>query len=75
MLTVIVRRRLERRFRCSLPTTLLWRRPTVAAVSAYIAGLVSVSGGNGHADVIGAAPVVADRRAGQATTEVEEGAP
>ncbi|GAA3614443.1 hypothetical protein GCM10022419_119530 [Nonomuraea rosea] len=41
MLTVVIRRRLEKRFRCSLPTTLLWRQPTVAAVSDYIAGLVS----------------------------------
>ncbi|MET7331018.1 acyltransferase domain-containing protein [Nonomuraea sp. NPDC005650] len=47
VLTVVVRRRLEKRFRCSLPTTLLWRQPTVAAVSDYIAGLVSASGGNG----------------------------
>ncbi|MFI6737799.1 type I polyketide synthase [Nonomuraea sp. NPDC050451] len=50
VLTVVVRRRLEKRFRCSLPTTLLWRQPTVAAVSDYIAGLVSASGGNGSAD-------------------------
>ncbi|MEV4115495.1 phosphopantetheine-binding protein [Nonomuraea sp. NPDC049695] len=44
VLTVVVRRRLEKRFRCSLPTTLLWQQPTVAAVSDYIAGLVSPSG-------------------------------
>ncbi|MFC4015544.1 type I polyketide synthase [Nonomuraea purpurea] len=50
VLTVVVRRRLEKRFRCSLPTTLLWRRPTVAAVSDYIAGLVSTSNGNGSAN-------------------------
>ncbi|MEQ4715850.1 beta-ketoacyl synthase N-terminal-like domain-containing protein [Nonomuraea sp. B19D2] len=49
VLTVVVLRRLEKRFRCSLPTTLLWRQPTVAAVSDYIAGLVSASNGNGHA--------------------------
>ncbi|WP_250906734.1 type I polyketide synthase [Nonomuraea sp. NEAU-A123] len=48
VLTVVVRRRLEKRFRCSLPTTLLWRQPTVAAVSDYIAGLVSASNGNGN---------------------------
>jgi 6-methylsalicylic acid synthase len=50
VLTVVVRRRLEKRFRCSLPTTLLWRQPTVAAVSDYIAALVSAPGGNGSAD-------------------------
>ncbi|MEU4224796.1 beta-ketoacyl synthase N-terminal-like domain-containing protein [Nonomuraea sp. NPDC026600] len=50
VLTVVVRRRLEKRFRCSLPTTLLWRQPTVAAVSDYIAGLVSASNGNGNGD-------------------------
>ncbi|MEV0407769.1 beta-ketoacyl synthase N-terminal-like domain-containing protein [Actinoallomurus sp. NPDC050550] len=40
VLTVVVRRRLEKRFRCSLPTTLLWRQPTITAVSDYIAGLL-----------------------------------
>jgi 6-methylsalicylic acid synthase len=49
VLTVVVRRRLEQRFRCSLPTTLLWRQPTVAAVSDFIAGLVSPANGNGNA--------------------------
>ncbi|MCO5995919.1 type I polyketide synthase [Actinoallomurus rhizosphaericola] len=48
VLTVVVRRRLEKRFRCSLPTTLLWRQPTIVAVSDYIAGLVSAP--NGSAD-------------------------
>ncbi|WP_237102346.1 type I polyketide synthase [Nonomuraea sp. MG754425] len=47
VLTVVVRRRLEQRFRCSLPTTLLWAQPTIAAVSDYIAGVVS--GSNGEA--------------------------
>jgi 6-methylsalicylic acid synthase len=50
VLTVVVRRRLEKRFRCSLPTTLLWRQPTIAAVSDYIAGLVAATNGNGSAD-------------------------
>jgi 6-methylsalicylic acid synthase len=44
VLTVIVRRRLEQRFRCSLPTTLLWRQPTIAAVADHIAGLMSGGG-------------------------------
>ncbi|QYC40146.1 Phthiocerol/phenolphthiocerol synthesis polyketide synthase type I PpsA [Nonomuraea coxensis DSM 45129] len=42
VMTVVVRRRLEQRFRCSLPATLLWAQPTVAAVAAYIAGVLSV---------------------------------
>ncbi|SEH03648.1 6-methylsalicylic acid synthase [Nonomuraea solani] len=46
VLTVVVRRRLEQRFRCSLPATLLWAQPTIAAVSDYIAGAVSGSNGN-----------------------------
>ncbi|MFB9836468.1 acyl carrier protein, partial [Actinoallomurus acaciae] len=54
VLTVVVRRRLEKRFRCSLPTTLLWRQPTIVAVSDYIAGLVAgpvpAANGNGSAD-------------------------
>ncbi|MEV1001633.1 acyltransferase domain-containing protein [Nonomuraea sp. NPDC050202] len=47
VLTVVVRRRLEQRFRCSLPATLLWAQPTIAAVSDYLAGVVS--GSNGEA--------------------------
>jgi 6-methylsalicylic acid synthase len=54
VLTVVVRRRLEQRFRCSLPTTLLWRQPTIVAVSDYIAGLVAgptpAANGNGSTD-------------------------
>ncbi|MGA5757806.1 type I polyketide synthase [Nonomuraea bangladeshensis] len=41
VMTVVVRRRLEQRFRCSLPATLLWAQPTVAAVADYIAGVLS----------------------------------
>ncbi|GAB3959473.1 hypothetical protein GCM10029978_006610 [Actinoallomurus acanthiterrae] len=48
VLTVVVRRRLEKRFRCSLPTTLLWRQPTIAAVSDYIAGLMAGADANGN---------------------------
>jgi 6-methylsalicylic acid synthase len=50
VLTVVVRRRLEKRFRCALPATLLWRQPTIAAVSHYIAELVTASNGTGSAD-------------------------
>jgi 6-methylsalicylic acid synthase len=47
VLTVVVRRRLEKRFRCPLPTTLLWRRPTIVAISDHIAALVSPNGSGG----------------------------
>jgi 6-methylsalicylic acid synthase len=47
VLTVVVRRRLEKRFRCPLPTTLLWRRPTIVAISDHIAALVSPNGAGG----------------------------
>jgi acyl transferase domain-containing protein/acyl carrier protein len=43
VLTVIIRRCLEQRFRCALPATLLWRQPTIVAVADHIAGLVRVS--------------------------------
>ncbi|MGR6918508.1 type I polyketide synthase [[Actinomadura] parvosata] len=45
VMTVVVRRRLEQRFRCSLPATLLWAKPTVAAVADHIAGVVSTPDG------------------------------
>ncbi len=36
VLTVVIRRQLEKRYRCSLPTTLLWRQPTIAAIAGYL---------------------------------------
>ncbi|MET7307227.1 MULTISPECIES: type I polyketide synthase [unclassified Streptomyces] len=36
VMTVAVRRRLERLFRLSLPATLLWNRPTVLAIAEYL---------------------------------------
>jgi 6-methylsalicylic acid synthase len=43
LLTVVIRRRLEKRFRCSLPATLLWRQPTIAAIADHMANLLSTS--------------------------------
>ncbi|WP_433226071.1 type I polyketide synthase [Actinomadura formosensis] len=40
VMTVAVRRRLERRFGVKLPPTLLWQRPTVLAVAGHLAELV-----------------------------------
>ena len=41
VMTQIVRARLERRFRVSLPATLLWNRPTVQAISDFLAELLT----------------------------------
>ncbi len=41
VLTVVIRRRLEKRFGCTLPTTLLWRQPTIAAIADHLAEVLS----------------------------------
>jgi 6-methylsalicylic acid synthase len=41
ILTVMVRRRLEKRFGCRLPSTLLWQTPTVSAIAEYMAELLN----------------------------------
>ncbi|MFE5563949.1 acyltransferase domain-containing protein [Amycolatopsis japonica] len=41
ILTVMVRRRLEKRFGHRLPSTLLWQTPTVTAIAEYLAELLS----------------------------------
>ncbi|WP_340687841.1 beta-ketoacyl synthase N-terminal-like domain-containing protein [Amycolatopsis coloradensis] len=43
ILTVMVRRRLEKRFGCKLPSTLLWQTPTVSAIADHIAELLATS--------------------------------
>ncbi|WP_216893689.1 type I polyketide synthase [Nocardia alni] len=43
ILTVMVRRRLEKRFECRLPATLLWQTPTVDAIAEHLAELLSSS--------------------------------
>ncbi|HEV7651177.1 MAG TPA: type I polyketide synthase [Actinophytocola sp.] len=40
VMTQMIRARLERRFRISLPATLLWNRPTVQAISEFVAELL-----------------------------------
>jgi 6-methylsalicylic acid synthase len=47
VMTQIVRNRLERLFRVSLPATLLWNRPTVLAIGEFLAELLAP----GQADV------------------------
>ncbi|MEV4805672.1 beta-ketoacyl synthase N-terminal-like domain-containing protein [Nonomuraea sp. NPDC049421] len=41
VMTVMVRRRLERRFGCRLPATLLWQQPTITAIAAHLAQLLT----------------------------------
>ncbi|WP_255955337.1 type I polyketide synthase [Streptomyces odontomachi] len=41
VLTIMVRRRLEKRFGQSLPATLLWQKPTVSAVAGHLVGLLT----------------------------------
>jgi len=40
VMTQIIRGRLERQFRVSLPATLLWNRPTVQAIGEFLAELL-----------------------------------
>jgi 6-methylsalicylic acid synthase len=41
IMTLAVRQRLQRQLRVSLPSTLLWNRPTVAAVGEYLTELIT----------------------------------
>lgn len=52
ILTVMVRRRLEKRFECRLPATLLWHTPTVAAIAEHVAELLSTRGENPRSDAV-----------------------
>ncbi|WBO65004.1 type I polyketide synthase [Streptomyces camelliae] len=44
VMTVVIRRRLEKIFRLSLPSTLLWDRPTVAAIGEFLFELLQAAG-------------------------------
>ena len=44
VMTLVIRRRLERRFRQSLPATLLWTYPSISAVAGHLAGLLRPAG-------------------------------
>ncbi|MGW5415411.1 type I polyketide synthase [Actinomadura geliboluensis] len=41
VMTLVIRRRLEKRFGHGLPATLLWHQPTVTAIAEHLAGLLS----------------------------------
>ncbi|WP_435240140.1 type I polyketide synthase [Streptomyces sp. YPW6] len=43
VMTVVVRRRLEKQFRLALPATLLWERPSVEAVADFLFGALTAS--------------------------------
>ncbi|HEY7147220.1 MAG TPA: acyltransferase domain-containing protein [Streptosporangiaceae bacterium] len=45
VMTLKVRRRLEKRFGQSLPTTLLWQKPTVAGIAEHLAEALGAAGG------------------------------
>ncbi|MEO3860621.1 beta-ketoacyl synthase N-terminal-like domain-containing protein [Acrocarpospora sp. B8E8] len=40
VMTVMVRRRLEKRFGCRLPATLLWQQPTISAIAGHLVDLL-----------------------------------
>lgn len=56
VMTQIIRNRLERRFRVSLPATLLWNQPTVAAISDFLAELLTPAEVDTGADEPGSLP-------------------
>ncbi len=43
VMTIVIRKRLEKRFGHKLPATLLWHQPTVAAIGEHLAGLLSAA--------------------------------
>jgi 6-methylsalicylic acid synthase len=56
VMTQIIRNRLERRFRVSLPATLLWNQPTVAAISDFLAELLTPAEADAGVDEPGPLP-------------------
>jgi acyl carrier protein len=51
VMTVVIRRRLQKRFGQELPTTLFWQQPTVAAIGDHITGLLLAERDTPPADV------------------------
>jgi len=49
VLTVVIRRQLEKQYRCSLPATLLWRQPTITAIAGHLTELLTAAGASGDA--------------------------
>jgi 6-methylsalicylic acid synthase len=41
VMTIVVRRRLEKRFTCSIPADLLWNQPTVTGIAEHLAELLA----------------------------------
>ncbi|MGW4160210.1 type I polyketide synthase [Streptomyces sp. NPDC004788] len=64
VMTVAVRRRLERLFRLSLPATLLWNRPTVLAIAEYLVECLAPADSAAEGDEAAAAGIPAQAVAG-----------
>ncbi|MGW0808256.1 type I polyketide synthase [Nonomuraea sp. NPDC002799] len=52
VMTVMVRRRLEKRFGCRLPATLLWQQPTIAAIGNHLVGLLATARPDAAAETV-----------------------
>ncbi|MFC6082861.1 type I polyketide synthase [Sphaerisporangium aureirubrum] len=59
VMTVMVRRRLEKRFGCRLPATLLWQQPTINAIAGHLVDLLTTTRPAAAADpVLEAMPAI-----------------
>ncbi|MBN6052855.1 acyltransferase domain-containing protein [Nonomuraea sp. RK-328] len=52
VMTVMVRRRLEKRFGCRLPATLLWQQPTISAIAGHLVELLATSRPDAAAETV-----------------------
>ncbi|TMR28827.1 acyltransferase domain-containing protein [Nonomuraea zeae] len=52
VMTVMVRRRLEKRFGCRLPATLLWQQPTISAIGDHLVELLSAARPDAAAETV-----------------------
>ena len=50
VMTMVIRRRLEKRFGHGLPATLLWQQPTITAIAGHLSTIISEAC-HDHADV------------------------
>ncbi|MFI7465262.1 type I polyketide synthase [Nonomuraea sp. NPDC049646] len=52
VMTVMVRRRLDKRFGCRLPATLLWQQPTISAIADRLVELLAAAGPEAAAEAV-----------------------
>ncbi|MFI9811908.1 type I polyketide synthase [Saccharothrix variisporea] len=64
VMTLSIRRRLEKRFRLSLPATLLWNHPTVAAIVSFLADRFAPADAADSADIADSAEDTAPQLSG-----------